>query len=150
MQSSLKFVIWISLNPNWVQKKCHGGCTVFLQELGHSLIDEYITILCFQKQSVKLALSLFWKLGGKQQRVANKPAVSRCQICTRKDAIKTSYICSLCSRRACASHSGVVNNSVSAIQLALDHQSTIIASLLYIVSLGVLLHYLVGCQYAEI
>ena len=104
------FVIWVSLNPDWAQQNPSGRRRMFLQELGHTLIDEHLTA-CMQnprilQSSVKLSLRMLEKLdvGQAQGPLHGAPAQKRCRICPRNTDRKTADVCAECHRNVCTNH----------------------------------------------
>jgi len=104
------FVIWVSLNPDWAQQNPSGRRRMFLQELGHTLIDEHLTARMqnprILQSSVKLSLRMLGKLdvGQAQGPLHGAPAQKRCRICPRNTDRKTADVCAECHRNVCTNH----------------------------------------------
>lgn len=109
------FVIWISLNPNWMDTKKKLRRRVFLQTLGHELCEEYLCLRIQNHRVLTKSVRLSLKLIGKDVAEPAMPAVperqqtrKRCRLCPARRDVKTSQVCNKCNRMVCSNHSSKV------------------------------------------
>lgn len=102
------YILWIQINPDWNRKKLTKR-RVYLEELGLSLISEYVNSRTYLPRWNESKNSLTNQSCSNEGKGRNKGTDksakrARCKICPSSNDNKTGIICKICGKHVCKAH----------------------------------------------
>ena len=109
------FVIWITKNPAWNERKSHRR-RLFLQELGRNLVDSHLNRRrqnpAALQRNVRIAMqSLGFPIVDSTTVVSKAGVKQRCHLCPRVRDRKVVTCCSSCKKACCPDHQEIICRS---------------------------------------